>query len=1242
MAQQTWKKYGGINTLEKNNHITTNSLTTDNFTLRNSYLGNFVITGSLYVSDNIYVSTDVNIQGNTDISNNLTVGGNLIIEGNTYLYDNLFVSKGVVVDGNVNIYNELFLGSTKQMYLYGSSTGIGINTHSPSAILDISGSKEQILNVYSSGPINTNIIARNQNHHGIGVSSNDVSSCIQFYNDGTVNSGTVDAKIQYILGGNLVITTGNTIVNSKFAVSNRLSKDHVFGEQAIIYDISSAPYLNDYYKNPTYNTGNALSLISDNNNSNTFLNIANPNKIGFAVGGGSIILPTDSNTRSMGTIGLTDICGNYVPVQTIVSGNNIISQRATVGINKYNPITETYVLDINGPVHIDNGEIAIVNNIPFQINCTDSNGGFIVSVGNAAYLNTITNKYTYIINYSNNGGKTWKQYNLTDNTSNLNDFRIKFNAVYVYDSSRAIIGGDYGFMYFTNNAGLNWYSIVGITNNNNSSGEPANIKSIFIYGSLNIRVAYDNYTFVTLSNISSLPSSILNISDPINSSISSIKTIIHILISQLCGINSYTCFAGENVASSIVDGSGSIIIQNNSGSESTPHIVAGHVYNKIKTIYDPISLSYIIIAVGNGVISWATSISGTYDSFSFNDITNISINFKDVYIYDSRLAVACGNGSAFYYSIDGYQTWNPVNPQMLNSSGISYLLTNPNQHFVNIYMNDLNSFIITNVLPDSSSNIFYCYLPNFLNHKNNKVLDICGNMQLSGYLTVDNDVYIKEQLYVVCDSSLNGNLYVNLDSSMNGNVFIRKELTVAYDSSLNGNLYVGLDASMGGNVFIRKELTVAYDSSLNGNLYVGLDASMNGNVFIRKKLTVAYDSSLNGNLYVGLDASMNGNVFIRKKLTVAYDSSLNENLYVGLDASMNGNVFIRKKLTVAYDSSLNGNLYVGLDASMGGNVFIWKELTVAYDSSLNGNLIVGLDATVVGNIYNKGNLFTNYIDCYHQNSLNIGTNTQPQNINIGNPNSTINITGQNVNITGGTIQNIGQLETTLHTILLNDGTTNPGVSVGSGIRIRDNGIDDAAFMLISTDMHGLLLKTTDSTNVLNINTGNIQLIDSSVRVGLVTLKRSTLDVNNVLDSSFTMMAADIDVSNIMLKDWRVSDQYTQTAITNIRIFGNTDICGNLYIHNTTNSTAIDTGAFQIRKGGGASISGNLFVGGILHMDSPIIVNKLATSINPNMMMDISGNATITRLGLNLQAIDSDATLAIRGNIIQTFGFIQQF
>ena len=100
--------------------------------------------------------------------------------------------------------------------------------------------------------------------------------------------------------------------------------------------------------------------------------------------------------------------------------------------------------------------------------------------------------------------------------------------------------------------------------------------------------------------------------------------------------------------------------------------------------------------------------------------------------------------------------------------------------------------------------------------------------------------------------------------------------------------------------------------------------------------------------------------------------------------------------------------------------------------------------------------------------------------------------------------------------------------------------------------------------------------------------------------------------------------------------------GNVFINNQTNSTDINTGAFQIKSGGGASISGNLFVGGILHMDSPIIVNKLATLINPNMMMDIIGNATITRLGLNLQSIDDDATLAIRGNIIQTFGFIQQF
>ena len=189
MSNSKWRTYGGTNKLEKLNNITTNSLITETFTLRNAYYGNFDICGSLIITDNIYVGIDAFIQGNTDISNILTVVGNTIlnsnvfIQDNAYLANNLFVTNDIVVDGSVNIYNELFMGNHKQNYLYGNITGIGINTHTPAAILDINGPSVAILNVYSSAETNTNIIARNKNQHGIVVSTSDISSAIQFYND---------------------------------------------------------------------------------------------------------------------------------------------------------------------------------------------------------------------------------------------------------------------------------------------------------------------------------------------------------------------------------------------------------------------------------------------------------------------------------------------------------------------------------------------------------------------------------------------------------------------------------------------------------------------------------------------------------------------------------------------------------------------------------------------------------------------------------------------------------------------------------------------------------------------------------------------------------------------------------------------------------------------------------------------------------------------------------------------------
>ena len=206
--------------------------------------------------------------------------------------------------------------------------------------------------------------------------------------------------------------------------------------------------------------------------------------------------------------------------------------------------------------------------------------------------------------------------------------------------------------------------------------------------------------------------------------------------------------------------------------------------------------------------------------------------------------------------------------------------------------------------------------------------------------------------------------------------------------------------------------------------------------------------------------------------------------------------------------------------------------------------------------------------------------------------------------------------------------------------------------------------------------------------GLIVIRRTTSAESGGLSSSYgtteyVIQSYSLDVSNIMLCDYNEPDPNTQRILTNVKIWGNQDISGNVIIHNTTEAIAKQTGALQVNGGGsisgntfiggnlvvtnitqstdilgttlsgalqisgGASIRGNTFIGGILHTDSPVIVNRPSQSIYPNALMDVSGNAIITRLGLNLSGsaftnIDSDAILHINGNMVHNNGFIRQF
>ena len=279
----SWKQYGGINNLSKPSNVTVGTVVADHFTVRNSFL------------NVLFNVRDLQVTGNAHLLNNLAVSNNI----QTLSLD---VSKNMNVLGNIYLQNALYLDQYRDVFLYGNNNSVGINTKTPVSTLDISGSNFSSINVYTSDTTNKNILARNVDNKGLVLATDTSGSYILFYNETPIPDKTLietideeeeeftennysidaDAAIGYLKGGILrFVVNKDTFINSSAIVSNRDASSHVFDETVVIYDMSSGVYLQNQYNNPNEYTGNALSLISNDNSSNTFLNISNPNTFIF-------------------------------------------------------------------------------------------------------------------------------------------------------------------------------------------------------------------------------------------------------------------------------------------------------------------------------------------------------------------------------------------------------------------------------------------------------------------------------------------------------------------------------------------------------------------------------------------------------------------------------------------------------------------------------------------------------------------------------------------------------------------------------------------------------------------------------------------------------------------------------------------------------------------------------------------------------------------------------------------------
>jgi len=172
-----------------------------------------------------------------------------------------------------------------------------------------------------------------------------------------------------------------------------------------------------------------------------------------------------------------------------------------------------------------------------------------------------------------------------------------------------------------------------------------------------------------------------------------------------------------------------------------------------------------MVAVGDNQITYSLDGGGSWNIIPAKDIPDISLNIdkgipapklRGLEIVDDKEIYIVGDGTIIY-NLDGsnnlsnldsngqYSGWKSIPQEFLNISGVGTALTSQNSKLIDFKKIDQDNYYVTRYLQDFSYNqthrgeivTIHLYLPNWYNRETNDVLDICGNVMISGNLNFD-------------------------------------------------------------------------------------------------------------------------------------------------------------------------------------------------------------------------------------------------------------------------------------------------------------------------------------------------------------------------------------------------------------------------------------------------------------------------------------------------------------------------
>jgi hypothetical protein len=658
-------------------------------------------------------------------------------------------NSGVVVD---TIGNVASIGFYKGDVSNNTATPIiSISANTSTSNLSFNSNVNNILsnntnNLTSLG--NTNITSTNTTH----ILSNNVTNITSDINTIVASNKdiSIDARSNITMNaiGNITITSNSlSKINSIVSLSNRTANDPLLNSTITIYDNSAETFLVDYYQQNTVKAGKAVTIVSSDTSSNAFINIVTPNQNGLSIGGGAYPYNT---SRSMGVIGLMSTDASYLPVHVLVTNNTSDKHKISVGINTFSPETTKYVMDINGPTRIGNGEMHIRKRALFEqssIHFSKVNANFGAVTGPPYIIDNSAYRYDILITYD--GGVNWRT--VSDIITSAIITTAAYDTLDVYSISQ----NEFLFIGRQASARLGHVIVDKNTPANNTffrsdfNSPPYTFNSIYAYKDTNYNILIGG-TYTYLSNPT--------------------KSVIYYY--KVSAINSSNINA-TNLASHFIDASCTLITHCD-GSGNNAYFVGNGIERIDFNSTIPVSLSYkstgsynkvyvydanYVVAVGNkisytrnGGMNWTdiTNIDAYNTSYPYTnfgtDINIVSFNITGVVLVDQLNGIANGtftdnNGiirPLMIYTKDGSVSWRRVDPKVFYSSGVGHYIENNNLSCIVPSSTD-NYVIVNNITTSSSSpfssgssNIIYGYLPNIFNVYSNQVVDVNGGMNVDG------------------------------------------------------------------------------------------------------------------------------------------------------------------------------------------------------------------------------------------------------------------------------------------------------------------------------------------------------------------------------------------------------------------------------------------------------------------------------------------------------------------------------